>query len=262
MKATILITGENKENYLIDTISSCLNQNYRNYEIILLFSKLKNLNLLQKKFKKKIIFKQIKRKKNPVQDQLYKISVGIKIANGMFIFLLDGDDLFKKNKLKQIISHKKKNKLFLDDHILLKKNKFNYKHDNKFKTYFFYKFFLNPWPSKICTSCISGEKKLFNIFFDNINIKKYNYLAIDVLLVIYFLNDIYKIKKILTVKKILDLSVDTNFSNFSKQIYWNRRIEQHKYLREIQKTNYSLEFYFSKFISFLFDFHKRIQKIF
>ena len=80
MKATILITGENKENYLIDTISSCLNQNYRNYEIILLFSKLKNLNLLQKKeLEIKIKALNKLKEKNPVQDQLYKISVGIKI---------------------------------------------------------------------------------------------------------------------------------------------------------------------------------------
>ena len=59
MKATILITGEKKENFLVQTINSCLNQNYYNYEIILLYSNLKNLNFLKKKFYKKIIFKKI-----------------------------------------------------------------------------------------------------------------------------------------------------------------------------------------------------------
>ena len=63
MKATILITGENKENYLIETINSCLNQNYYNYEIILIYSHLKNFNLIKKKFGFKIIFKKIRIKK-------------------------------------------------------------------------------------------------------------------------------------------------------------------------------------------------------
>ena len=51
MKATILITGENKEKYLIKTINSCLNQNYNNYEIILLFSNISNIEILKKKIK-------------------------------------------------------------------------------------------------------------------------------------------------------------------------------------------------------------------
>ena len=63
MKATILITGENKEKYLYKTINSCLNQNYKNYEIILLFSNIGNIEILKKKFHKKIRFKKIFKKK-------------------------------------------------------------------------------------------------------------------------------------------------------------------------------------------------------
>ena len=262
MKATILITGENKENYLVETLNSCLNQNYNNYEIILLFSKLKNLNLLKKKFRKKIIFKKIKKKKNPVKDQLYKIFVGTKIATGKFIFLLDGDDLFKKNKLQQIIKNRVKGKLYLNDHILLKNNNLIYKKNNFLKNNFFYKLFLNSWPDKVCTSCISAEKKLFENFFNKIKINNYNYLAIDILMAIFYLKKLKKIKKILTIKKILDNSVDINYSNYLRQIYWERRIEQHRYFKEVQSISYSLEFYISMFISNLFDFHKRIQKIF
>lgn len=263
MKATILITGERKENYLIETINSCLNQDFNNYEIILLFSELKNLNILKKKFRGKIFFKRIiKRKKNPVKDQLYKISVGTRIAKGEFIFLLDGDDLFKKNKLKKILKHKKKGKLYLDDHILLKKRQLIYKESNNFKNNKLYKLILNSWPDKVCTSCISAEKKLFEVFFKNVNINKYNFLAIDILIVIFNLKNVTKIKKILTIKKVLDSSVDTHYSNFLKQIYWERRIEQHKFLKEVQSINYSLEFYLSKFISNLFYFRKHIRKIF
>ena len=262
MKATILITGENKEKYLIKTINSCLNQKYNNYEIILLFSNISNIEILKKKFHKKIIFKKILKKKNPVKDQLNKISEGIKIAKGTFIFLLDGDDLFKKDKIKKIIGKRKKNKIYLDDHILFENNKFSYKVRNSLKNNFIYKYIINPWPDKVCTSCISGEKRLFEEFFKKLNINKYNYLAIDILIVIFYLNKIIIFKDILTVKNVLNVSVDKKFSNFRKKIYWERRIEQHKFLKEVQFKNYSLEFYLSKLISFLFDFQKHIQRIF
>ena len=61
---------------------------------------------------------------------------------------------------------RKKNMLYFDDHLLLKKNKLSYKKNNNLKNNFLYKFLINPWPDKICTSCISGEKKLFENFFD------------------------------------------------------------------------------------------------
>ena len=64
------------------------------------------------------------------------------------------------------------------------------------------------------------------------------------------------------MKKVLNVSVDKKFSNIYKKIYWERRIEQHKFLKEVQSKNYSLEFFFSKLISYFFDFQKYIQKIF
>ena len=263
MKVTILITGEKKENYLIETINSCLNQNYYSYEIILIYSHLKNLDLIKKKFRYKVIFKQIRKKKqNPVKDQLYKISEGIKIANGDYIFLLDGDDLFKKNKLKEVIKLAKKNKLNIDDHILKNNNRYVYKGANKLKDFDLYKFLINPWPDKICTSCISGDKKLFKLFFNKINISKYNYLAVDILITIFYLNKIHKINNIFTIKKSLNDSVDLNYSNYFKKIYWERRIEQHRYLKKVQSINFSLEFYISVFIYFLFICWGNIRKIF
>ncbi len=86
MKATILITGEKKENFLVNTISSCLKQNYYNYEIILLFSNLKNLNLLKKKFDKQIIFKKIFIKK--------KIQLKINYLKFQRVLKLQLDNLF------------------------------------------------------------------------------------------------------------------------------------------------------------------------
>ena len=146
---------------------------------------------------------------------------------------MDGDDLFKKNKLKEIIKLAKKNKLNIDDHILKNNNKYVYKSANKLKNFYLYKFFINPWPDKICTSCICGEKKLFKLFFNKTKIEKYNYLAVDILITIFYLNKIHKIDNIFTIKKSLKNSVDLNYSNYFKKIYWERRIEQHRYLKEI-----------------------------
>ena len=170
--------------------------------------------------------------------------------------------MFKKDKIKKILRNRDKNKIYLDDHILLKNNKFIYRGRNKLKNNFIYRYIINPWPDKVCTSCISGEKRLFEEFFKKVSINKYNYLAIDILIVIFYLNKIIRFEDILTVKNVLNVSVDKKFSNIYKKIYWERRIEQHKFLKEVQFKNYSLEFFFSKLISYFFDFQKHIQKTF
>lgn len=263
MKATILITGEEKEKYLIKTIKSCLNQSYTKIEIILIYSNLRNLNKIKQKFKKKIRFLKIKKKiNNPIRDQLYKISQGLKISKGKFIFLLDGDDLFKKDKVKNIMLYKNKNALFLNNHAILYKQKLIYKRNNILKKLFLYKMIFNVWPDKVCTSCISAPKILFKEFFKKIKITKINNLAIDILIIIYYLQKIFYLKEILTIKKISEKSVDKKYSNIFSRIYWERRIEQHVYLKKFKKINYSLEFYVCKIIFRLFDFHKHIQKIF
>ncbi len=263
MKATILITGEKKEKYLLKTIKSCLDQSYSNFEVILLYSKLNNLKKIKKIFNNKIRYLKIKRKiSNPVKDQFFKIYKGIRSAKGEFIFLLDGDDIFKKKKLEKIMRHKNKKNLFLDDHLINYKNKLIHPKNNFLKKFFFYKLIFNPWPSKVCTSCISGNKKLFENFFKQININKIENMAIDIMITIYYLDKIFNLHEILTVKKDTKYGVDKKYSFLFSKIYWERRIEQHIYLKKIKKINYSLEFYICKIIFIIFDFHKYIRKIF
>ena len=263
MKATILITGEKKEKYLIKTIKSCLDQSYPNIEIILIYSHLNNLIRIKQNFNKKIRYLKIQKKiNNPVRDQLFKITQGLKVAKGQFIFLLDGDDLFKRNKVKKIMHHRNKQALFLDDHIILNKNKLIYKKNNYLKKFLLYKFLLNSWPDKVCTSCISAPKKLYEEFFRKVDIAKINNLAIDILITIYYLQKIFYLNEILTIKKISEHGLDKKYSYLFNKIYWQRRIEQHTYLKKFKKINYSLEFYVCKIISILFDFHKHIRKIF
>ena len=78
-------------------------------------------------------------------------------------------------------------------------------------------------------------KNLFDNFFLNNKIISSKYLAIDVLLIIFYLDRIQILKQILTIKKESLISVDKKYSNKLSEIYWARRIEQHKYLKKKYK---------------------------
>ena len=101
MKATIIINTNNQNAFLKRAILSAINQKYSNYEVIVSnLSKKKDLNI-EKEFKnnKKIKFLNLnERFLHPTQNQLYAIKEALKYSNGQYIFLLDGDDFFKKKK--------------------------------------------------------------------------------------------------------------------------------------------------------------------
>ena len=62
-EATIIITAEKQERFIERSIKSCLKQSIKNIEIIVVFTKLKNINDLQRKyFLKNIKFLHIKKK--------------------------------------------------------------------------------------------------------------------------------------------------------------------------------------------------------
>ena len=257
IKSTIIITAENQERFIERCIKSCLNQSVKNIEIIIIFTKLKNISVLKKKYlSKNIVFLNITKKINkPTQDQLFKIKQGLLISKGKYIFLLDGDDTYKKNKVKEAInSIKDKKDLFLNSY---ENNKDNIKQINKvhgFKETNLYKTLINTWPKGVCTSCIVLNRDLLNEFFKKIRTRKFNYLAIDILLAIYC-NINYKViksSKILTKKYYVKDSVDSSYVGFFNKYYWFRRSEQHDfytYINESKKLN--MDFIITKIINFL-----------
>tara|TARA_B100000575_G_C23124296_1_gene651131 strand:- start:773 stop:1519 length:747 start_codon:yes stop_codon:yes gene_type:complete len=96
--------------FLKRAINSVIYQNFRNYEIILIYDNPRN--------KKNLIFlKEIKNKYSRVRLLLNKTNLGagysrnrgIKIARGKFIAFLDSDDVWKRNKLFFQINFMKKN---------------------------------------------------------------------------------------------------------------------------------------------------------
>ena len=96
---SVVIPYHKKKFYFKKTINSILNQNYKKFEIILIYDddNLKELEIL-KKLKKK--FKKIKliiNKKN-LGPGLSR-NKGIMISRGTYIAFCDADDIWKKNKL-------------------------------------------------------------------------------------------------------------------------------------------------------------------
>ena len=136
---SILITNFNKGQYLKKTIDSCLKQNFKNKEILVFddCSTDDSLDILSKFNSIKVVKNKKKKFKSGPLNQIYGITYLLKISKGNIIFLLDSDDLFKKNKLSIIyrMFNKDKKINFLQDTPLSRYNK--RKMTLKKKTFFF-----------------------------------------------------------------------------------------------------------------------------
>jgi glycosyltransferase involved in cell wall biosynthesis len=260
MKISFLINTRNQAAFLDRAIKSCIKQGVKDYEIIVSDLSIKKNFKIINKYKKKKNFFYISLKEQfayPTQNQLYAIKKSLEICNGSYIFLLDGDDFFKKEKIKLITKEmRNKNKNFIMDTPLLlnEKNKDIKKITkiNIFKNSILYKIFINKWPAITCTSCIAIKKKNLDTFFDS-NPFAYKYLAIDIQLSIFFLlrSQFFLSKKELTIKSENNNNLDRKYSNIFKKEYWQRRMEQHYFFFKNNKK-YTLfkgfDFYLTKII--------------
>ena len=111
-KISILITNFNKEKYIVKSIESVVNQNYSNFEIVVFddCSTDNSINILKNFEKLKIMINKKKQYKSSPLNQIYGIIELFKKSKGDIIFLLDGDDQFKKNKIQIVVNEFKKNK--------------------------------------------------------------------------------------------------------------------------------------------------------
>ena len=258
-KYIAIITAENKEKYIVKTILSCLNQsNNNNLRIFVVYSNLANENNLKKKFKKnkKISFFKYDLKKLPMHDQLHKIQQVVNLLKNEWVLLLDGDDLFKKNKIQTIENLKlNKDRVYLNNHILFDKKK-NIKQEIKiYKEWNLYKILFNDWPQNINTSSIIINANYLKKFYKQNNPYKWKYLAIDSQLILFahYKKKLIHIKKILTLKRVNINNIDKTFSNYLTKVFWLRRYEQHNLTKQISnKKNYV-----DRFITYIF---KKILK--
>lgn len=256
IKFTIIITAEKKEQFILRTIKSCLEQSLiKKFKIIVVYSKLNNEKLVKSRFThlKNLLFLKCPIKEiSPTNDQLYKIEMAAKFLKDEWVLLLDGDDLFTKKKLNTLQNlNLNKDKLYLHDHkIITRKNLTNSKSNKGYKKLLLYKFLFNDWPEKINTSSILLSSKALKKFYRRANPYQWNYLAIDVQLVLYFYyrNKFVFLNEILTLKRENINNLDKRYSNYFSKIYWSRRLEQHN----MTKKNSGRNNFFDRLITIFF----------
>ena len=111
---SILMTNYNKSDFLKRSIYSCVEQNYKNKEILIFDDcSTDNSKKILKNFKKKnisIVYNKKKKFKSGALNQLNGTKKIFFLSKGKIIFLLDSDDYFKRNKLNLIEDMYRKNK--------------------------------------------------------------------------------------------------------------------------------------------------------
>lgn len=251
MKVSILISNYNKFNYLKKTLKNVLNQNFKNYEIILFDDQStdKSLELIKKYKKIKLIIN--KKKKipfSPMLNQINAVHQSFKKSKGKIICLMDADDVFFKYKIFHIndFFQKFKNKNFLVNTPKTSNAFFKFKHKNKNK---------HIWPTIFPTSCISARRSFLKKFFKYSLPKKFKNLAIDARLSIfakYFYNDYNILDKELNTYAIDQKGNWSIYKHLSIN-WWISRNEAFEYLKFILKLrnkNFkkSIDYYLTKTI--------------
>ncbi len=107
-KIDIILPNYNSSQFIVRTIRSVLNQNYKNWKLIIVDdSSNKETKDILKKFSKKNKIKVYWSSKN--RGAGYCRNYAIKKSNSSYIAFIDSDDIWKKDKLKKQINFMKKN---------------------------------------------------------------------------------------------------------------------------------------------------------
>ena len=249
---SILILNFNNAKFLNRSIKSCLNQSYKKIEVLVYDDKSTDgsIALLKKYKNKKVkVFYNSSNKTNiaalDAKNGYYNL---IKYSKGKIIFLLDSDDFFKKNKVKEFIKiYKKNNQInFIQDlpRIYLKIKKKLKKTNNV----------LSFWPYLAPESCISFRKNFF------IDFKKKNksfendfkdvWFGFRLGVFAYFKEkSFYSLNKNLTIYKSYGESKKYTLFNSN---WFKRRLNSFHYLKKIDQyainLNSNLDYLFTKII--------------
>ena len=230
IKVSVLIANYNNEKYLIECINSIKKQTYQNVEIIIhddssSDNSIKRIN----KYKNIIIIKNRKRGKYGSYNQMNAYYRAYKKSKGEIIFLLDSDDLFKKNKIKTVINaflkNKKLSSLF-DLPIYKYKNSLKLVKNKK-------KIISNFWPYIPPQSCIVMKRELFQKMINRINFNFFPDIWMDFRIGIYLKyikKDFYILNQNLTYYRQSQEMISSNFK-FSSSAWWKRRKQAHHYVK-------------------------------
>jgi glycosyltransferase involved in cell wall biosynthesis len=236
-RVSILITNYNKESYVKECINSCLSQEYKNLEIIIVdnnstdksFEIINNFNN-----KIKIVVKK-RISSIGAENQLDSLIYAFKISSGDLICLLDSDDFFMPKKIKVIekmFSENENLKILFDIPRIVKKNKIEpIKIKNKINKHI--------WPTTIPTSGISLTRDFFDECLEIDLFKDFPNLEIDFKLTSFSLkipNKNFIIDDYLTFYRVVNNGIMANTKKFSFQ-WWTRRNQAHEFMERIYKKN-------------------------
>jgi len=259
---SILINNYNNKNYIKKSINSCLNQTYKNIEIIVYDDKSndgssKIINQIKQKNVKKI-FNQKKFYKSGALNQLQAIYKSFSKSKGEIIFLLDGDDFYLKNKVNLFVDIFRNNKdlNFIQDNPIyfFSKKKLMIKKKLKNK-----KFTLHTWPYFNPTSTMAFRRSYFEKILKEINFsrKKFGKIFFDAraFIYIYFFGKNYlRLDEYLTLYNQNDSGDTVKNYNSKNSQWWKRRFEYHQFVRLIflKKNKFHLklfDYYITAFIN-------------
>ena len=234
-------------------MQSCINQKFREKQILVYddASTDNSYNIIRKLKGIKIIINKKNKFTSAPLNQINGIIELFKKSNGELIFLLDGDDEFKKGKLKFIanIFRSDKNLNFIQDqpYLSLKKNLMKL----KIKNHYF-----SIWPSFYPTSCMTVRRNFFKKFIKYSYPKEFPNLEIDARLAIFsYLNKNFKkINKNLTVYNYDECGITSRYPKYSIS-WWKKRNDAFSYLKRVSKKmnkkfNFSPDYFLTKIINF------------
>ena len=261
--ATILINNYNNQKYIKKCIKSCLNQSYKNLEIIIyddlssdgskeIIKKIKN-----KKIKK--IFNNKKKYRSSPLNQLEAINRSFLKSKGDIIFVLDGDDFFLKNKVEFVVNVFKKNHNlnFVQDNPIYYYPKKNLKVKKKIKKKLIT---FHTWPYFNPTSTMVFKRNLLKKILKDIYFSKniFGRMFFDARVFIYihfFEKNYIKLDKYLTMYT-QNIQGDT-IKNYNKKNlhWWKRRFDYHKFVKLLffKKNKFHIKLV-DYYITFLINF--------
>ena len=257
IQASVIVANFNNAKFLVECIKSLLKQNLKSYEIIVVDDNSKDNSIkILNKYKKDILIIQIKKKTNYGSfNQINAYQKGFLKSKGKYIFFLDSDDYFKKNKLLrhvQIFKKQKNEKIIFDLPLLKFKNKVVK------KTFKQKSFFTSNWPRFSPQSCISVTREYGNELFENLKIKKFDKIWFDFRIASY---TFLKFKKVFILKDYLTFyrqhknSESKKFKTFNKN-WWTRRNQAHDFIKYLSnkkkfKKKFSVDKIITKSVNFL-----------
>ena len=264
--ATILINNYNNKLFFKECLKSCLNQSYKNIEIIV-YDDVSNDGV--EKYLKKIKNKKIKKifnhrkiSKSGAINQLNAIQKSFIKSKGEIIFLLDGDDAFLKGKVKYFINifEKNKNLEFTQDNPIYYYPKKKLKEKRFLRTK---KLIFHTWPYFNPTSTMIFRRNFLRKLLKEINFSrsKYQKMYFDAraFIYIYFFSKNYmKSSKFFTIYT-QNIKGDTIKNYTSKNFFWwDRRKEYHNFVENLffkKKKKYLkfLDYYLTYIINWIYQ---------